>query len=901
MLNEDDKAYEKGVLREKRGFSLVWIVPIVAVIITAGMIYKSYFDQGIRIYLTIENGTGIMDGKTPLMYKGIQIGSVEDVRIKEDDVSKLELTVVVDKASSATVAREGNKFWKVEPKVSLTEVSGLDTLIKGVYISVMPAATTKEALLKLPYKTKFVALEKAPVDVFRPGLALVVNTRNKGDISVGAPILYNKQVIGKVEDKELSKDRKSINLFLRINEKYIDLIYDKSIFYKIDAVEVKANLSGVKVNMGSFASFIAGGIGVFNPKDTDQLSLAKEHQKYSLYDNFDDIMLSDDEIILSMHAQHNFTADITKIFYKGVEAGLVKNIEYDPGTNETKIRVKLHKDFRPYANQKAYFWVVSPRLNFDGIEGLDTIVRGSYINFTSSDLKSSIQSQFLLHDKKPKQQGRKITLIAKDIHSLKEGAGVLYHSIEIGTIDSYKLNKDNTTFTVNVVIQPKYTKLLNASSSFYHNSGVSFEASLSKVAVQTGSLESMLRGGIAVETPDFKASKKLNKHYTLHENHKAMVRAQYLAADGIYLTLLAKKSGSLKAGSPLLYNQIKVGEVLSTQWDTKTQQLYLKAFVIEEYATEVHATSLFYNASGLRAKIGLDGLEIDTESIETIVSGGISFFTPSKANLQPVKKGSEFVLYESKNEAVNTYTYIKIVAQDSYGLKVGSALKFKNVILGQVEKIELQDENVLIEAQMDSKYKDFLKKDTLFWIEGFELGLSGVKNPSAALTGPTITLMPGKSEEVSHTFELSKTKPLPHHQEEGLRIVLESSRLSNVKANTPVFFRQVKIGSVVKYNLNVDATGLDIEIFVKPAYAHLVRKNSYFFNASGIGMEVSLFGAKVKTESLESIITGGIGVLTPDNYNEIAEDEDTFILHDNFDEDALNWAPKLHVSAQAQQ
>ncbi|PHR55000.1 MAG: hypothetical protein COA44_11650 [Arcobacter sp.] len=894
MQNEGTNPYSKGLIREKKSFSLVWIVPIVAVIITVGMIYKSYFDQGTRIYITIEDGAGIMDGKTPLMYKGIKIGSVEDVRIKEDDVSKLQLTVVVDKASSAAVARKGNKFWKVEPKISITEISGLDTLIKGVYISVMPAATSKEALLALPYERNFIALDGPPVDIFKPGLAIFVNTINKGDISIGAPVLYNKQVIGKIEHKELSKDRTSINLSLHIQEQYIDLIHEQSIFYKVDGIEVKASLSGIKVNMGSFASFIAGGIGVYNSKEAIKSKVAREYQEYTLFDSYDDIMLSDDEITLSMHEQYDFATDVSKVFYKGVEAGLVKDIRYDPKKNETKIKIKVHKDYRGFANDKAYFWVVNPRLNFDGIEGLDTIIRGSYINFSSKDLKAIKKSNFILHNKKPHKKGVQIKLITQDIQSLKEGAGVFYHNIKIGLIDSYKLNKDKKTFTVKLIIAPKYIGLLNSSSSFYHNSGLSFEASLSKVSIETGSLETMLRGGIAVITSDFKLSKKLKKSYILHESHKSMIRAQYLAADGIFLTLLAKELGSLKEGSPLLYKQIKVGEVLSSKWDTKTQLLYLKVFVIEEYAAEVHSNTLFYNASGLRAKIDLNGLEIDTESIETIVSGGIAFFTPSKANVKPAKKDDEFILYETKKEAINTYFYINILAKDSYGLKVGSALKYKNVLLGQVETIELKDKNVLIEIQIDSKYASLIKKDTMFWLQCFEFGLSGVKNPSTVLTGPILTLVPGKSKEEACVFKLSKSKPLPHIHEDGLRIVLQSARLGGLKADSPIFFRQVKIGSVIKYNLNEDATGLDIEVFIEPRFSHLVRKNSYFFNASGIGMEVSLFGAKVKTETIESIITGGIGVLTPDDYTDQAQDKDFFILNNTFDEDALEWAPKLH-------
>ena len=889
---QDQQTFTPGTVNTKKSFSLVWIVPIVAILITAGMIYKSYANKGVRIYVSIENGEGIIDGKTPLMYKGIKIGAVEDVHIKENDVSQLELTITVDKDSAQAVCRKGNKFWKVEPKISLTEVSGLDTLIKGVYIAVMPAKTSKEALLELPYQTEFDALDTAPVDVFRPGRSLVVNTVTKGDIAVGAPILYNKQVIGKVENKNLSDDRLSINLQLRIDEQYMDLIHTQSIFYKTDALEVKAGLGGIKVNMGSFASFIAGGISVYNSQASLISPLAQDKEAFVLVDNFDDIMLSDDEIILSLEDSYNLTPDITKVYYKGVEAGLVKRVKYIAKQNKTQITLKLHKDFRAFANTKAHFWLVHPRLGFNAVEGLDTVVRGNYINFSSSNAKAKVQSNFVLHVKKPKIDGVKVKLFTKDIKSLKEDAGVFYHGISIGAIDSYTLNKDKKTFTVHLVIKPKYAKLISASSSFYHNSGASFEASLSKVSIQAGSLETMLRGGIAVETPSF--NKKIKKSYVLHEDHKAMIRAQYLAANGIYLTLVASKSGSLKIGSALLYKQIKVGEVLSTRWDTKTQKLYLRAFVIEEYAKEVHANSLFYNASGLRAKIDLNGLEIDTESIETIISGGIAFFTPSLNKTQPVQKNAEFTLYDSKDEAANSYFDISILANNTKGLKVGSALTYKNVKLGQVESLELKGTKVLLKLQIDAKYKPLIKKDTFFWVEGFELGLSGVKNPSAALTGPSIVLMPGESTDDSVSFTLNLSKPLPHFQEEGLRITLKSQRRSGIKADAPVFFRQVKIGSVIEYKLNKDATGLEIQVFIEPCFAHLVRQNSYFFNTSGIGMEVSLFGAKVKTESVESILTGGIGVLTPDEVTEQATDEASFILNDTFEESALQWAPKLH-------
>ncbi|MDF1881004.1 MCE family protein, partial [Sulfurimonas sp. MAG313] len=358
-------------------------------------------------------------------------------------------------------------------------------------------------------------------------------------------------------------------------------------------------------------------------------------------------------------------------------------------------------------------------------------------------------------------------------------------------------------------------------------------------------------------------------------------------------TLIAPKAGSLKKGSPVFYKQIEVGEVLSTYWDSPSQKLKLRIFIREAYAKEVHPNTLFYNASGINAKIGLNSLSIAMESLETIIAGGISFFTPSSYKQKPVKNNSSFTLYNTKEEASNTYFTIKFLAKDSFGLKVGSTLTYKKVVLGQVEKIDLQDEDVLLEVQVDTRYKKLINKETIFWLEGFEIGFGGVKNPSAAISGPSITLKPGYSTQKTQRFILNPKSPPPHFKEEGLRINLSADRLGGLKENTPLYFRQIQIGSVISYTLNANSTALNIEVFINPCYAHLIRKNSYFYNASGIGMDISIFGAKLKTETLESIITGGIGVLTPDDYLQKAQDEDHFKLNEDFDEDALDWKPKL--------
>ncbi len=887
---------ELAVGKKNRGISLIWVAPIVAILITAGMIWKNYVDAGTRITIVIENGDGIRAGKTPIMYKGIKVGVVEDISIKEDDVSKIELIAMIDKMAADGVAREGNKFWKVEPKVSITEVSGLGTIISGVYISVMPAANNRQELYDLPFQDYFVALETAPVDVFNPGLSVVVNTIDKGDMAIGAPVLYKKQVIGKVEDKRLSDDKKSIDLYLRIETEYMDLVHEESFFYKANALDIQASLSAFKIEMGSFASFIAGGIVLYNSEQSLSSPLATESGRYHLFHNYVETMQNKDEVVLTMEGHNKLEVGITRIFYKGVEAGLVTGLQHDPLKEQTVVNIKLYNDFRSLANEKAYFWVVSPHLGFNEIGGLDSILTGNYISFVTMDTHAKTKKSFVLHDKKPNKDGFLLKLVSDEINNIKEGTGLSYHGIEIGQVSAYTINQDKKSFTIDVMIDPKYKKLVNASSLFYQQSGIEVKAGMDGFDLRTGGLESVLRGGLAVETPDFSAKKSLKKVYKLYHDYAQLQDKKYLSKEGVHITLVADSMGSLKEGSPIYYKQIKVGKILSYRWDSKAKKVFLKAFVTKEYAGEVKNNSLFYIASGIDAKFGLDGVEINTESLETVLTGGVAFYTPVSQEGKTARNNEQFKLYATKSKAMNKYVDIIVHSTDSHGLVAGNLVMYKSVIIGHVSDVRLAKENVELNVKIDSNYAYLLKEDTLFWPEAFEMSLQGIQNFSAALKGNFIALKEGESQKDEDYFVLLSKKPSAHFNEKGLRVVVKAERLGGIKEETPLYYRQIKIGSVSQYRLSDDATGVDIELFIEPCYAHLIRGNSYFYNTGGIGVEVGLFSAKVKTETLDSILTGGIAVVTPNDYTDPAKESQLFTLHDDLDERALNWAPKLYSS-----
>ena len=133
---------------------------------------------------------------------------------------------------------------------------------------------------------------------------------------------------------------------------------------------------------------------------------------------------------------------------------------------------------------------------------------------------------------------------------------------------------------------------------------------------------------------------------------------------------------------------------------------------------------------------------------------------------------------------------------------------------------------------------------------------------------------------------------------------LSSSRLSSVKVGDPVYYRQVKVGTVVGYELADTADQILIYLSIRNRFKPLIRENSKFWHASGIAMDLKLFGtSKIRTESLEAILQGGIAFATPDNekMGRMLSSGSFFVLHDEPEPQWSQWNPIIHLSKETQQ
>ncbi|WDE95844.1 MlaD family protein [Lentisphaera profundi] len=875
---------QKAVIKNKKPIYVVWIIPIVAMVIAGLMIFKYFDNKGLDIVITFDSGDGLSVGKTPLLYNGIKIGQISDLQVNKNDVTKVDATLILEK-KAAVIAKKGTLFWKVEPTVSLTRISGLSTILSGVYIDVMTPSKDKAELVSLPDLRVFQAESAPPIDIYEPGLRFVL-TADESDLKIGAPVMFRDILIGEVENVVLSKG--GVEYSIHIQEKYQHLIKEESKFWKISGIDIRASLAGIRISMDSLASVIVGGISISSPEHSKVLK--DKEGEFTLYDSIEGTCLADDKILLTSKRGYNIDEKSAFVYYKGIQAGVVENVYYYPQRDETTFSIKLNEDFRHLANRDAYFWIVEPRLGLTGVRGLDALARGPYITFETKTKSTELLDEFKLNANPPVMEGLSIRLNAAKSYNLKQGVNVVYNDVIIGTLVKSQISKISKQVLFDIVIADEYKHLVNETSSFYIQGAVEGNISLKGMYFNVGSLSSMIHSGIAMATKD--SDNKVKKQsFELLGSHKDYKEKVYTDDGGSFHTISCKVLGSVSEGSPIVYKGFKVGKVMSYEFDEISDLIKVKIYVSGKYNNTINHSTKFYDLSGFKIKADMTGLKFETGSVESIVSGGISYVTPIKNTQDQLP--SEFTLYESSDAAQKYYLPVTFSSLKESGLKVGSKIIYRTMTIGQVTHVSLVRGVLKYDALIEEEYKEVLAEDSKFWIEDFEFNIDQVKNPLAIVTGAFIKLSKGLSKDSIKHFELLAETPAETINQLGLRVVVKGERLSSLKVGAPVFYRQIKIGSIEAFKLSSDSTGVEMRLFIDPAYSYLVRRNSIFYNATAMGMDVSLFGVKLSTETLSTIIHGGITMVVPNKPQGLAREMERFELFNEADDDWLEYKPVI--------
>ncbi|MEY8828981.1 MlaD family protein [Sedimentitalea sp. XS_ASV28] len=261
-----------------RNLSLVWVVPVLALLVSLMVAWKAYSDRGVLIEISFENAAGIKAGETALRYREVTIGMVEKVGFS-DDLKTVEVSVRVQK-EVAPFINETAQFWVVRPEVSAEGVSGLSTVLSGVYIDSSWENTGAPAV------ESFVGLESRPlIDLNEKGTRITLRVSGGKIISGGVPIFYRGIRVGRTETPRLNKAGSAVLIDAMIEAPYDKYLTTATRFWDTSGFAVSLGAAGLKLDVGSFATLISGGVS-FNTFFSGGAPV-KPGQVYELYNDED--------------------------------------------------------------------------------------------------------------------------------------------------------------------------------------------------------------------------------------------------------------------------------------------------------------------------------------------------------------------------------------------------------------------------------------------------------------------------------------------------------------------------------------------------------------------------------------------------------------------------------------
>jgi paraquat-inducible protein B len=209
---------------------------------------------------------------------------------------------------------------------------------------------------------------------------------------------------------------------------------------------------------------------------------------------------------------------------------------------------------------------------------------------------------------------------------------------------------------------------------------------------------------------------------------------------------------------------------------------------------------------------------------------------------------------------------IYIVVKVASGLEAGKTfIKYKDVTIGQVTKVELADDytQVLVTAEIAKHAAGLIVEDAKFWVVQPTVSLSGVSGLNTLLSGQYIGFQAGKSQNPGRHFTMLDVPPVITDQP-GLRLTLTAKTLGSIGNGAPIYYRSLSVGEVESYTLSPDGRSIDATIFINAPYDKYVTSGTRFWNASGIDVSVGANGVEIRTESIISVLVGGLAFDVPD-------------------------------------
>ena len=279
MTNDEQTAAPvEAEVRKEHRVSSIWFVPLLALVIGLWMLYEQRRDQGPLISIEFKSAIGLEPGKTYIKTRNVEVGVVESVSLT-DDLESVEVVARINK-NAERLLREDTQFWIVAPQIGLSGITGLNTILSGVYIELAPGDANVR-------RHRFTGLEEPPVTPSNtPGMHIVLSTEGMTAYSVGDPIVYMGISVGKIEEVNFNVEERIVYYKTFIRAPYHQLVTDTTRFWNTSGIQIELDTDGISLKTASLQTLLQNSVTFGIPDGQLEGEPAQENAEFAIYKDY---------------------------------------------------------------------------------------------------------------------------------------------------------------------------------------------------------------------------------------------------------------------------------------------------------------------------------------------------------------------------------------------------------------------------------------------------------------------------------------------------------------------------------------------------------------------------------------------------------------------------------------
>jgi paraquat-inducible protein B len=342
--NIHPQASVKTKVEKSRRISLIWAIPAVTLLIAAWLVWDTYSKRGPTVTVTFQAGEGLQVNQSHVKHRDVDMGVVQSI-VLASDFSHVIVTLAMN-PEAAPLLNDKARFWVVRPRLFAGTISGLNTLVSGSYIELLPSTVGGTA------QRSFTGLEDPPVlQTQEAGHTFLLKTARIGSVSVGSPVFYRDLSVGEVLGWDLAPDANSVTIHAFVRAPFDKFVTDQSRFWDASGIALEMGASGIRLQFESLKALLLGGISFAAPAGAPAATPSESGTSFPLFASQTDA--TNAGFVRHVQFVSYFTGAVSglepgsPVTFQGLHVGQVTavDLEYDMATDT--VRVPVHYEVEP--------------------------------------------------------------------------------------------------------------------------------------------------------------------------------------------------------------------------------------------------------------------------------------------------------------------------------------------------------------------------------------------------------------------------------------------------------------------------------------------------------------------------------------------------------------------------